>query len=311
MKRHWLAALLIVCAGAAMAADTVPLPKANPNRAAPAPDPAESATAETPVPPAPPVASIANVAPSPNAIGLAPVPEPSAAVAAAFAIFATIDVVPKAKPKVPPRAKTTLASVDPRGTVPQQQQSSAVPQKLSGNCEADLRALKVSFEVLPPIKDGACGAPRPLKVTMIQGVNLKPAATMRCEAALAAAKWIRDGLRPAAQQYLKTQPTEIYVAASYHCRNRRNGRGPSNRLSEHGLANALDVRGMAFSNGETMSVAAKGPGRSRALAAFQADIRAKGCDTFKTVLGPGSDPAHHDHLHFDSAQRRNGSKYCR
>ncbi|MCF3932519.1 extensin family protein [Acuticoccus sp. M5D2P5] len=340
-------AALIVMLGAPALAQPIPTPAANPQRDAdpqrdgeaearpPAPDAAPSDTADaaedaakdaettadtppahserslaaaaTPPSDAPPIdpsqTDDAAERPEANPLRLAPSPGATAAISAAFAFFATETVVPRKKPDPPPqRVKPTLASVNPKETV-----ASAG----DGSCESAIASLGVSFTVLAPISQGACGAPRPLKVTKIRGITLQPAATMRCETARAAAEWVRDGLAPAAQRHFKTAPETIFVAASYSCRNRRNGRGPSSRLSEHALANALDVRSIAFANGESMSVAPKGPGRSATVAAFQAEIRAKGCDAFKTVLGPLSDPAHHDHLHFDLAQRRNGSKYCK
>ncbi|HEX9858134.1 MAG TPA: extensin family protein, partial [Paracoccaceae bacterium] len=44
-------------------------------------------------------------------------------------------------------------------------------------------------------------------------------------------------------------------------------------------------------------------------AAIKAAYKAA-CGIFGTTLGPGSDGHHEDHLHFDTAEHRNGA-YCR
>jgi predicted phosphodiesterase len=45
-------------------------------------------------------------------------------------------------------------------------------------------------------------------------------------------------------------------------------------------------------------------------ATFQAAIRAKACGFFRTVLGPGSDAAHGNHLHLDERERNAGHRLC-
>ena len=45
-------------------------------------------------------------------------------------------------------------------------------------------------------------------------------------------------------------------------------------------------------------------------ALFQAAVRARACAYFTTVLGPGSDAAHADHLHLDVRERRPGVRIC-
>jgi hypothetical protein len=76
-------------------------------------------------------------------------------------------------------------------------------------------------------------------------------------------------------------------------------------LSEHGRANALDVRGLKLANGQSLSLTDRGVAR---------DVREKVlgsvCGRFTTVLGPGSDGYHEDHIHLDLAERRNGYRIC-
>jgi len=39
-------------------------------------------------------------------------------------------------------------------------------------------------------------------------------------------------------------------------------------------------------------------------------LKESACARFSTVLGPGSDGYHEDHVHLDLAQRRGGYKIC-
>jgi hypothetical protein len=90
---------------------------------------------------------------------------------------------------------------------------------------------------------------------------------------------------------------------SYECRGRNRVSGAT--LSEHGRADALDVRGFKLANKETLVLADPNVPKS-----FRDAIRASACARFSTVLGPGSDAEHAEHVHLDLIQRRNNYKMC-
>jgi len=92
------------------------------------------------------------------------------------------------------------------------------------------------------------------------------------------------------------------VAASYVCRPRNNVKGAV--LSEHGRANALDVRALGLADGRTVLVTATD------VPALMVEMKRSACARFTTVLGPGADPSHEFHLHVDLAQRRGGYRIC-
>ena len=172
-----------------------------------------------------------------------------------------------------------------------------------------LAALKVMIADESEIVSAApgCGGPglmRILAIRLADGklVDLMPAALLRCETALAVARWVREDIAPAAAA-LGAALKRIDVAASYHYRT-RNGI-PGAQLSEHGRANALDIRSLGLENGRTIAIAAPGT-----AAGLLADMRRAACERFTTVLGPGSDKAHALHLHVDLAQRRGGYRMC-
>ncbi|MFX9042636.1 extensin family protein, partial [Acinetobacter baumannii] len=79
---------------------------------------------------------------------------------------------------------------------------------------------------------------------------------------------------------------------SFECRGRNRVRGA--KLSEHGLANALDVRGVTFANGGKLSLTDRTESRD-----IREKVLASVCTRFTTVLGPGSDWYHEDHIHLD------------
>ena len=77
------------------------------------------------------------------------------------------------------------------------------------------------------------------------------------------------------------------------------------KISEHGRANALDVRGLKLADGRTLGLTDVNVDK-----AWREGIRASACARFSTVLGPGSDGYHEEHIHLDLAERRNNYKTC-
>lgn len=178
-------------------------------------------------------------------------------------------------------------------------------------CAALSANQQVIFEKMPPITAGACGAPSPIQVAAIvlndgSRVTISPAATMRCATAQALADWVRGGILPAAQTHLKEPITELKNAASYDCRGRNRVKGA--KLSEHGKANAIDIGAFRRASGDWIEVGKAG----KAQPFFDA-VRKNACGPFTTVLGPGSDGYHEEHLHVDLAQRGRAKRalYCR
>ena len=84
-------------------------------------------------------------------------------------------------------------------------------------------------------------------------------------------------------------------------------RGPySWRLSEHATGNALDLAGLRLDDGRDLSLA----GKDAATRSMREGVRTSACARFKTVLGPGSDASHKDHLHLDMRQRPRDYRIC-
>lgn len=210
-----------------------------------------------------------------------------------------------------PRAMPSIAI--PEQTAPPQEAFASQPEKETKTppapSDCDLRLSKVAvFQQLSAlIAPGECGAPDAVLLESVilpdQGrVALAPAATLRCAMAEAVAQWIREDVAPAAAK-LGAPPRELENMGSYECRGRNRVSGAT--LSEHGRANALDVRGFRLANKAEVVLA-----DPKVAKDFRNAIRASACARFSTVLGPGADAEHAEHVHLDLIERRNNFTMC-
>ncbi len=133
-------------------------------------------------------------------------------------------------------------------------------------------------------------------------VPVSPPPILRCSMAGAVADWVRADLGPQLAE-LGAPLKAIENYDSYDCRGMNRVVGA--KLSEHGKANALDVRSFTLADGRT--VQPTNPAVSRA---FREQMRASACARFMTVLGPGSDGYHEEHIHVDLAERHSGYRIC-
>ncbi|SDA26005.1 Uncharacterized conserved protein [Methylobacterium sp. UNC378MF] len=173
-------------------------------------------------------------------------------------------------------------------------------------CRTRLKRLGVDFEPLPPIAEGQCTAPLPLKVTKLaDGVTLPQGATLTCRTAEALARWATE-VQVEAERTLKHPLTGLELGGSYVCRGQNHD--VDAKLSEHAFANAADI--MAFTFGGRASIAVKALPEGSDDAQFLRTVRMKACGFFRTVLGPGSNAAHANHLHFDERERSGGHRLC-
>ena len=179
-------------------------------------------------------------------------------------------------------------------------------------CLADLRTIGASFQITSPIDDdGGCGIAAPVTLRKIlPDVTLEPEATLRCETALQLAKMTRDMLKPAAEAAFPDKPklSAIRQASGYICRNRNSAE--TGKVSEHAYGNAIDIAALRFGETEEPVMIAK-QDDGTAEAAFQRAFNAIACLYFTTVLSPGSDATHQDHMHLDVIKRKSGYRYCR
>jgi hypothetical protein len=122
-------------------------------------------------------------------------------------------------------------------------------------CKALLTGDPLDYEFLPPIKEGLCGTPAPVRLRAVghdPKVTINPPATLSCPMADALGEWLRDTVQPEAKAVFGSAVVKIQNSSSYVCRNRYGGAGKP--LSEHALANAFDVSEFVLANGVRISV---------------------------------------------------------
>ncbi len=143
---------------------------------------------------------------------------------------------------------------------------------------------------------------------MIPQAKLTPPATLACPLVSALDRWVSDGVQPAALHWFGVPVTSIKQIGSYACRSMVGARG--HHISEHAFGDALDIAGFTFADGRTITVKDGWHG-SPEEQGFLHDVQLYACETFTTVLAPGYNPEHYNHIHVDLMRRRPGYRPCR
>jgi len=172
-------------------------------------------------------------------------------------------------------------------------------------------ALTEEIAIAPSIPDihgpGGCGGEGLVRLDAIvlpnkHRVTVTPPATLRCKMASEIADWVRTDVVGLAAP-LGSEPAVLDNFDSYECRGFN--RIPGAHLSEHGRANALDVRAIKLANGKSIELTDR---------TVPSDLRERFlhsvCARFMTVLGPGSDWYHEEHIHLDLMERCNNYRIC-
>jgi hypothetical protein len=115
-------------------------------------------------------------------------------------------------------------------------------------------------------------------------------------------------VQPAAMNLLGAQVIEI-KAGSYSCRAMNNGTATT-RTSEHAFGNAVDVFSFRLNDNRVITVKDGWRG-SPEEQNFLREVFVGACEHFSTVLGPGADPLHYDHIHIDLARHAKGRHICK
>jgi hypothetical protein len=176
-------------------------------------------------------------------------------------------------------------------------------------CRLRLTAELAVAPSIPPLDGpGECAVPDVVRLEAVvlpdgSRVAMTPPATLRCDMAEMVVRWVREDIAAAVRALgLPLRSVDNY--ASYHCRSRNNIVGA--KLSEHGKANALDIRSLRLANGKLVGLTDPAVARD-----FRESVRKSACARFSTVLGPGSDGYHEKHVHVDLQERPRGRfKMC-
>jgi hypothetical protein len=150
------------------------------------------------------------------------------------------------------------------------------------------------------------GPARPVDVSQVKA-TVSPPATLACPMVTALDKWVSESVQPAAMKWFRQPVVEIKQISSYSCRGMVGG---GHHISEHAFGNALDVAGFTLADGRKVLVKTGWHGRPEE-AGFLHDVQGAACDVFSTVLAPGYNRYHYDHIHVDLMRRASGRTPCR
>jgi len=180
-------------------------------------------------------------------------------------------------------------------------------------CLDRLQAAGVTFETANPhtASNPACVIDTPVRLMAVPSAS-RPGASVRlpeepmlaCRFAERLAHFLGDLAAPVIAGRLSFELKSVRTGPGYECRNRN--RAANGHLSAHALGIAVDVAAFELASGKALPV--KPDGDARGQAAVTA-IRTAACGWFTTVLGPGSDAAHTDHMHLDILIHGSSDRY--
>jgi hypothetical protein len=180
-------------------------------------------------------------------------------------------------------------------------------------CLERLKAAGFTFEPTTPhaASNPACIIDTPVKLTAVAVAN-RPGASVRlpeeptlaCRFAERLGHFLGDLAAPLIAGRLAVELKGVRTGPGYECRNRN--RAASGHISAHALGLAVDVAAFELANGKALPI--KPDGDARGHAAVEA-VRTAACGWFTTVLGPGSDAAHSDHMHLDIQTHGSSDRY--
>ena len=197
----------------------------------------------------------------------------------------------------------------PRARPPVLEDQTSAPKIESERSPCQLQLSEIAeFKSVPPITGpGECTATDVVNVNAVvlpdnQRVVFSPVVTLQCSMAVVVAHWIRDDVAPTLDA-LGMSLRGVETLESFGCRSFNGINGA--KLSEHGHANALDVRSLKMANGTVVELT-----NATVSKPLREQLRQTACARFSTVLGNGADAYHENHVHIDLMQRTNNYKIC-
>ncbi|MCB8820744.1 extensin-like domain-containing protein [Microvirga rosea] len=187
------------------------------------------------------------------------------------------------------------------------------PETSSENCLSRLRELGFTLEPAEPphTRNAQCQIDVPIHLLSVpvsshpqQTVVLKEKPILACAFAENFGRWISDLAAPVIAGRMGIDLVAVRTGPGFECRN-RNG-SPTGKLSAHAQGRAIDVSHFELSDGGSLFIK---PNGNASHADTIATLRRAACGWFTTILGPGSDPSHTDHLHLDVEPHGSSDRY--
>jgi len=205
---------------------------------------------------------------------------------------------------LPPERPSDLSQDSRKSAAPETLPSEpSATQPGVGECVTRLSALgvKVQAAIVPLDDNNACVVAMPIRVenvTVRYGrggtIQFQNEPLIDCRLAEPLARWLGEVVVPVFAANFASPLKAIRTGPGYECRNRNHE--TTGKLSAHAFGLALDISGFELANGQIVSVGSTNDPVSEAVLRT---VRTAGCGWFTTILGPGSNAAHANHLHID------------
>jgi hypothetical protein len=211
-------------------------------------------------------------------------------------------------PLPPPRPADLAPSATP--TPAASPPSLKAPEKADQTCLTKLIASGAGAEaatVQQPIE--GCGISSPVRLDSIALANgdvvgLPDGPILECAFALVFADFVRAIVAPLGAGTVGARVDSIETGPGYQCRN-RNGL-PDGKISAHAKGLAIDIFAIRFADKRRVALAHQDGANE---ASYVRATRAAACGWFTTVLGPGADLFHANHMHFDIESHGSNGSY--
>jgi hypothetical protein len=168
-------------------------------------------------------------------------------------------------------------------------------------CLMELKKQDADFRLQANFKsENGCKVEHAVRLARVGKLKIDNAPLLTCSMATQLVKFEKESIQPIAKRIFGSEAKRLKHIGSYNCRSMRQYRGV---LSQHAFANALDVSGFVFRDGQSISVQRdwKVDGSK---SQFLKDIASAACDTFRVSVSPDGDANHWNHLHWDTGPYR-------
>ncbi|WP_375462000.1 extensin family protein [uncultured Enterovirga sp.] len=221
---------------------------------------------------------------------------------------------PPEPPSLAPAAAPSPAPTATPGPAP------AAVSPAPAGCLARLRKaghlVEPASPATPPL--AGCVIQEPLRLLAVatggqdRRIKLPDGPLISCALAEPLAGWIGRVAGPLLEVRTGSTLAAIRTGPGFECRGRNRQAGA--QLSAHARGRAIDLAGFDFAGGPTIAVstmarAGVAPDQTPEPSATLQAVRISACGWFTTVLGPGSDGFHADHLHLDVELHGSSDRY--
>jgi hypothetical protein len=237
---------------------------------------------------------------------------------AAILFLVTDAVAAQPTPPLPPPRPSDAPSTappPPAEPLPSTPRENDTPRVVAepDPCLTKLKAAGFEVEAAehPSAANDLCRIEAPVRLKAVP-VRSRPGSMVRladqpilaCRFAEGFGHWLGDLVAPLVAGSTNTELKSVRTGPGFECRNRN--RAATGKLSAHAEGLAIDIASFGLANGTTLRIK---PEADAPPDPTLATLRTAACGWFTTILGPGSDAAHADHLHVDIQQHGSSDRY--